>query len=329
VEFSEYSKILIIRLSSLGDILLTTPVISAIKVKYPQVKIDFLCRSEYKDVLENNPKVDNLIKLDRNYSLRNIRKTIRENKYDLIIDLQNNLRSKFISFKIARRVHYKKPYLKRFLLVNLKINKYRKTVTIPERYAEAFSDLNVASEDLELYLPEDNEIRLNNAYSYIGFCPGSRHITKMWPKEYFIELGNLLTEKGHKIVLFGGSEDRNICREICSEISGSIDLSNNNDLFSLAGNMQYCKLVICNDSGLMHTSVAMKVPVIAIFGSTVREFGFYPYGGKNLVLENKSLSCRPCSHIGRDSCPKGHLNCLKEITPAHVLKEFNKFINTI
>ena len=88
-----------------------------------------------------------------------------------------------------------------------------------------------------------------------------------------------------------------------------------------------CKTIICNDSGLMHAACAVKVPVIAIFGSTVKEFGFTPYRSKNLILENKSLTCRPCSHIGKSSCPKGHFKCMKEITPQSVHNSLIRFLD--
>jgi heptosyltransferase-2 len=151
----------------------------------------------------------------------------------------------------------------------------------------------------------------------------------MWPKEYYIELGNQLSKKGFKILLFGGKEDRDICSTLNDEIESSLDLSNDNDLIDLAANMKICKAVICNDSGLMHTALAVRVPVITIFGSTVKEFGFAPYKGHNLVLENNSVSCRPCSHIGLDECPKNHLDCMYGLDPNYVLNESLKFIETI
>jgi heptosyltransferase-2 len=149
----------------------------------------------------------------------------------------------------------------------------------------------------------------------------------MWPKEYYIELGEKLIANGFNIVLFGGKDDRQICQEISSNLSKCIDLCNDNDILQTAADMKMCRAIVCNDSGLMHAACAAKVPVIAIFGSTVQEFGFTPYGCKNLVLENKSLSCRPCSHIGRSSCPKHHFKCMTEIKPQLVFNNLLNFIN--
>ena len=110
-------------------------------------------------------------------------------------------------------------------------------------------------------------------------------------------------------------------------MNGAVDLSNNNDLINLAVNMKNCKAVVCNDSGLMHTALAVGSRVVAIFGSTVKELGFYPYKGDNLVLENNSLSCRPCSHIGLEKCPKEHFKCMNEIKPKIVFKQMLSFLS--
>jgi lipopolysaccharide heptosyltransferase II len=144
----------------------------------------------------------------------------------------------------------------------------------------------------------------------------------MWPQKYYIDLGNYLVKSGRTVVLFGGKDDKEICGEIAAEIHGAINLFNDNDLFKTAVDMKKCSALICNDSGMMHVACALKVPVVAIFGSTVSYFGFTPYKNKSIVLENESLSCRPCSHIGKDACPKHHFKCMTEITP---LSAFNKF----
>ncbi|MCF8412916.1 MAG: glycosyltransferase family 9 protein, partial [Melioribacteraceae bacterium] len=160
----------------------------------------------------------------------------------------------------------------------------------------------------------------------ISLCPGSKHFTKMWPAEYFIELGNELINMGFGVKLVGGKDDRTICAEISKGVLGSIDVSNDNDFEQICVELKKSPLVICNDSGLMHTATALDVPVISIFGSTVEEFGFFPYKSRNLVLENKGLSCRPCSHIGRNRCPKKHFKCMREIKPQMVIEALTKMM---
>ena len=328
MNLSNFNKILIIRLSSLGDILLTTPFLRTLKLSYPQIKIDFITRREYESTLKYNPHIENLIPLERNYKKEIFRSKIKNDNYDLIVDLQNNIRSRYLTSGLSSKtVRYKKPYLNRLLLVKLKINRFKEILPIPVRYANSIPDFKLDEKGLELFLPEDQVSDINN--NFIGLCPGSRHLTKMWPKEYFIELGNRLIEKNYNVALFGGKDDIEICTEISAKIKGSVNLSNNNDLIKLAVNMKVCKAIVCNDSGLMHTAIALNVPVISIFGSTVKEFGFFPYKGNNVVLENNLLSCRPCSHIGLDKCPKNHMNCLNKITPGTVFQAVLKISNNL
>lgn len=329
MNLSNFNKILIIRLSSLGDILLTTPFLRTLKLSYPHIKIDFIVRSEYESTLKFNPHINNLIPLERNYKKEKIKSKIKYDNYDLIVDLQNNIRSRYLTRGFSSKtVRYKKPYLDRLLLVKFKINRFKEIIPIPVRYANSIPNFKLDQKGLELFIPDEEKSVISDN-NLIGLCPGSRHLTKMWPKDYYIELGNQLTKNNYKVALFGGKDDMAICKEISSMVDGSINLSNNNDLIKLAVNMKSCRAIVCNDSGLMHTALALNLPVISIFGSTVKEFGFTPYKGKNIVLENNLLSCRPCSHIGLDECPKNHLDCLNKISPITVYNAVNKITNKI
>ena len=319
------NKILIIRLSSLGDILLTTPVIRAIKKRYPSAKIDFVVKKSFEDAVLYNSNLSKIYIYDKDQTQR-LTTELKSRSYDLIIDLQNNFRSRVLtrSLRTATK-RFRKPTLKKLLLVWFKINLLKNLKSIPQRYAEA-ANVELDSEGLDLILPNEILQSLDAQNKYIGFCPGAKHNTKRWLPEYFIELGNELIRRGYIIILFGGETEKELCDEISDRLSGSVNLQNNNDLFRIAASMKMCKLIVANDSGLMHAATAAGVPVAAIFGSTVKEFGFTPYGVKNLILENKSLSCRPCSHIGKASCPKLHFKCMKEIKPQSVLNELENFL---
>jgi len=303
-------RILIIRLSSLGDILLTTPLIRSIKSRYPNITIDFLLKEQYQNTLKQNKYISNL------FLYEDGQKILQQNNYDLIIDLHNNFRSRKVVNNLGvYSLQFKKNNFKKFLLVNLRINRLRSFPQIPVRYASTIPNFKLDDKGLDVFLPNDIKPNLKDGNKYIGFAPGSRHYTKMWPLEYYIELGKLLSENGYKIVLFGGKNDKQVCDKIKLDLSSSINLSNNDDLFKTAIDMKECSAIICNDSGLMHLVCGLKIPVLTIFGSTVKEFGFTPYKNQNVILENNSLNCRPCSHIGRSSCPKKHFNCMKELTP--------------
>ncbi len=321
-------KILIIRLSSLGDILLTTPFIRSLKNKHQSVQLDFILKKHYQDALKFNPHITNLFLYDtpkENISI--LISELKKEKYDLIIDLQNNFRSAEIvkSLKI-KTLKFNKRSFDKFLLVNFKINRLQDAPSIPERYSLTIPDFKLDDEGLELYTKNNSSDLLNGKEKIIGFVPGSRHFTKKWPKEYYEKLGTFLTKSGYTIALLGGKDDLAICHEISEKIVGSINLCNQDDLLQTCADMKECKVIVCNDSGLMHAACAMNIPVLAFFGSTVKEFGFFPYKNSNLILENNSLSCRPCSHIGRETCPKGHFRCMLDILPEKAFKAINTLI---
>lgn len=329
-ELSKLNKILIIRLSSLGDILLTTPFIRAIKSQFPDIKIDMLLREEYADVVKINPYLNKKFLFKKDDKSNNVLiEQLKNTNYELVIDLQNNLRSKkIVSSLKTTSVKFDKRSFDKFLLVNFKINKLKEAPQIPVRYSNTIQDLKLDKGGLDLFTDKSANEELIGNNSLIGFCPGARHFTKRWLKEYFVELGNKLTQDGYTIVLFGGRIDKEICEEINKAIPGSINLANDDDLLQTVADMKLCKVVVCNDSGLMHTATATGTKVIAIFGSTVKELGFAPYNCNNLILENNSLTCRPCSHIGRSNCPKKHFDCMKSIKPGFVFEKIQSIIST-
>ena len=287
-----------------------------------------LIREEYADVIKLNPYIEEKFFFSKevkdNYGLI---KELRIKNYELVIDLQNNLRSKkIISSLNIRNLKFSKRSFDKFLLVNFKINNLKEAPQIPIRYSSIIQNLKLDEQEVDLFTDKSANAEIDGKNNLIGFCPGARHFTKRWPKEYFIELGNKLEQSGYIIVLFGGKIDKEICAEIHKALPSSINLSNNDDLLQTAAEMKLCKAVVCNDSGLMHTASATGTKVIAIFGSTVKEFGFAPYNCSNLILENNSLTCRPCSHIGLSSCPKKHFDCMKLIKPQFVFEKLKVFL---
>ena len=321
------NTVLIIRLSSLGDILLTTPLIRSLKSKYPDIQIDFLLKEQYKGTVQHNPHLRSVYTLNENYD--ELAGIISKNKYDLIIDLQNNLRSHKLTRKTrSKKVRFKKHDIKKMLLVKFKINMLKGLPQIPVRYSNTIKGFNLDDKGLEIFIHEDKVSNLTDDRNYIGIAPGSRHFTKMWPSYYYIYLCKMLTVNDFTVVLLGGKKDKEICNEISELFPKAINLCNEDDILQTVTNMKKCRAIVCNDSGLMHAACAAGVPVVSFFGSTVKEFGFTPYNNKNLILENNSLSCRPCSHIGRDKCPKSHFNCMKEITPQMAFKNINLLLNT-
>lgn len=320
--------ILIIRLSSLGDVLLTTPLLSSIKQELPEANISFLVRKEYGDILRHNPQIDNLLELERSDdSFEEMIKIISSESYDLILDLQNNLRSKKLLTHCSGEVRkFKKHNIKKFLFVHCKIQMLKTLPPIPERYILDTGFRVNKSAKLELHLPDTVKPSVKGK-QLIGFCPGAKHYSKRYPYYAFIELGKMLQENGFMVVLFGGKDDYEVCNSIADALPDAMLATTENDIYQLAKDMQQCDAIVCNDSGLMHVACAMGVPVVTIFGSTVKEFGFAPYKNSHFLMENNYILCRPCSHIGKSECPKKHFKCMKTITPKSVFEHIKSLIS--
>ncbi len=300
----------------------------------PESEIDFLTKNNYSGVYKFNNRINNLLEIRDDFSNSDdIAEKIAKGGYNLVVDLQNNLRSSklLMGFK-GKVIRYKKEHLKKFLLVRTKINLLEDAPRIPVRYAEAisseaqFKGFMLDEEGCEISAPEGvEEILTAPGKGFIAIAPGSQHFTKRWPAEYFIILIEQIALAGNVPVLVGGESDKEICGLLHNE-GVTLNFSGKNDLIRLAGIIRGCRAIVCNDSGLMHLAAAVGTPIAAIFGSTVKEFGFFPYRCKNVVIELPGLRCRPCSHIGRSSCPKGHFKCMNELTPLFVLQKLNKLI---
>lgn len=306
--------------------LLTTPIVRLLKEKFIDSEIDFLIKKEFSDVYKFNPYISRIIEFSKS-NIDQIGKEISTKNYNLIIDLQNNFYSRRLTLNSHAEIkRFIKPTIKKLLLVYLKMDLLKNTKSIVERYAEV-ANVDLDANGLDFFLPKKSFRELNNRC--IGICPGAKHFTKRWLPEYFIEIGNSLIQKGYSVSIFGGTSDKSTCEQLEEKIKGAKNYQNENDLFATAENMKACSIIITNDSGLMHLASALKIPIVAIFGSTIKSFGFTPFGVKNVIVENNSLKCRPCSHIGRNYCPKKHFKCMKDVTPQLVLDHLQNFMKSL
>ena len=335
------SKILVIRFSSMGDIVLTSPLIRVLRKAFPDSRIDFLVKEEFADLVKYNPHLSSVITLKSGErdELTNLAKTLAASKYDLLFDLHNSLRSRYIrKYAYARSMRIvDKRVVRRFFLVNFKLNLYKEAAPVAERYLETAKDFGVKDDGkgLELFFPEVVGLAVSKRLAgfapegtgnIIGIAPAAKHATKRWLAERFIGYGVAThRERGSRFLVFGGNADEEYCGDITAKINsaaGSAIAFNAAGKFSIlesAAAIDYCDLMVTNDTGIMHIASARGKKILAIFGSTVKEFGFYPYRAENVVLENPTLSCRPCSHIGLEKCPNGHFKCMADITVADAL----------
>lgn len=339
---SPVNKILIVRFSSLGDIILTTLLIRTLRRSYPDALIDYLVKSEYADILRSNPHLSAIIQLRSSHQdeLKRLAQKVRAERYDLILDLHNSLRSRYLrTLARARAVKIvRKRVLPRTMLVNFKRNYYTDRVPVPIRYLETAARYSVVDDGagLEVFVPEDivssvsarlNRFGLDRYQTVIGVVPGARHFTKQWPMERFVEFGvKVSREHKAKLLVFGSTEESEYCGDIAHMINAEVGTNVAESLggiFSIletASAMEACSVVVTNDTGLMHLAAARRRPVVALFGSTVEEFGFFPFRTTSIVLERKELPCRPCSHVGRAECPEGHFKCMRDIAVLDVLE---------
>jgi lipopolysaccharide heptosyltransferase II len=327
-------RILIIRLSSMGDIILSTALVRMLRNKFPKATIDFLCAKQFSEIFAHNPHLNTVLKYDKDKSSSDIiswrNEYIKQNgKYDILIDLQNNLRSKIFRGGIYEDSYeIKKNRFRKLGLVFFK-RRFGQFKQIPEIYMEAFKSLEVKDDGigLELWLKNDgNEYPHNRfekkKYRKIAFAPGAHHFTKRWPPEKFVRLIFMVKEryKQTEIVLVGGKADKAITDVILAKTDMNvIDCTSSASILKTAEVIDECDLLITNDTGVMHIAAARQVPIIAIFGSTTADFGFTPFRSQFKIVEEE-LACRPCTHIGRSDCPKNHFKCMMEIEPERVLQ---------
>jgi len=337
-------RVLIIRLSSVGDIVLSSLLVRVLRQHFPQSEIDYLVKAEFSELMQHNPYLTRVIQFPTNgtfHDLRSLRRDIRQRNYGVIIDIHDSLRSRYLCFGAHRAVRIDKRRIARFFLVKFKWNLYGwfgGAPSVAERYLETVRQFGITNDDngLELFVPDSAHekvnaflasSRFNSSKPLIAVCPAAKHQNKMWPQERFAEAAATLgTDLNAGIVLFGsGPEEEYRARDIEDQIrkrAPEVPVLNGTGQLSLleaAALMDHCCLVFSNDSGLMHIAAARKRKILAIFGPTVQEFGFFPFGTTSSVVENATLSCRPCTHIGLPDCPKRHFKCMNDLSVSEVL----------
>lgn len=313
-------KILLIRLSSIGDIVLTSPVIRCIKQQLPGIEIHFLTKPGFRSILQANPYIDKLHLLAND--LNDTIDVLKAEQYDLIIDLHHNLRTLKIKQALGkvRAISYNKLNVQKWLLTALKINTLP-PVHIVDRYFNAIRPLGVVNDGkgLDYFIPAedhiaDHDIPAAQSLGYIGIVIGAALYTKKLPVE---KLRELCSQINYPIILLGGPEDRENGNAIAS--TDPVKIYNSCGKFSLnesADLVRKARLIISHDTGLMHIAAAFKKPIISIWGNTVPRFGMSPYFGNaaqlSIIKEVKGLWCRPCSKIGYGKCPLGHFKCMNK-----------------
>lgn len=311
-------KVLIIRFSSIGDIVLTTPVVRCLKQQLPETEIHYCTKINFKSIIENNPNISKTFFYDKNIS--DLITLLQAEKYDLIIDLHNNLRSLIIKLKLGVESRsFSKMNFQKWLLVKFKIDKMNESHVV-DRYMKTVAHLGVINDNkgLDYFIPQKDEVNINTfpeifQDGYTAYAIGGQHDTKKLPLHKMIELCNTIKEP---LVLLGGKEDYVIANQI-------IDACIKTNIYNACGQyslnqsasiIKQADKVISHDTGLMHIASAFKKNIVAIWGNTVPALGFAPYQTPFVSIQNNEISCRPCSKLGFKNCPKGHFKCMNDLT---------------
>lgn len=312
-------KILIVRFSSIGDIVLTTPVIRCLRQQL-NAELHFISKRSFRSVLMNNPYLHRIWSIDRDTD--EVIEELKAQKFDYIIDLHNNLRSRKLSISLGTPVmRFNKLNIQKWLLTVFRINRLPK-MHIVDRYLHTLRQLGVENDHKGLdYFCNDEDIEqaktklkehLLQPYAFDAFVLGGAHPTKVFPLN---KLREVITQYKQPIALLGGPAEEATGTLLASEFAHCVNFCGKSSLNVSAAILFFSRVVLSNDTGLMHIAAAMKKPILSVWGNTVPKFGMTPYYGDRsipaYVAEVENLGCRPCSKIGYGACPKGHFHCMQ------------------
>jgi ADP-heptose:LPS heptosyltransferase len=312
-------KILVIRFSSIGDIILTTPVIRALKQQRPDDEVHYLTKSSFSSILDNNPHIDKLITFEHSY--KEVLPDLKRENYDRVIDLHHNIRTLKLKMALGKpSTSFPKLNIRKWLLVRFK-KVSMPDVHVVDRYFKAVEKLGVKNDQkpCEFHLKEHDLVSVQKEFglekgSFLAVAIGAQFFTKRMPPHKLVEV---LEQVEQPVVLCGGPMDQAFADDVIKALPnqkmysacGSFSLAQSASIVSQSS------AILTNDTGLMHIATCFGIPVISVWGNTIPELGMYPYypkeQGKFVVHEVNNLSCRPCSKIGFQQCPKGHFKCME------------------
>jgi len=311
-------KVLIIRFSSIGDIVLTTPIIRCLKKEFGErVSIDYLTKKQYASLLEANPYLNTIYTIEE--STREVQTTLKENAYDYIVDLHKNVRSKRIAKKLSGAYStFFKLNKEKWLLTNFKVDRMP-NIHIVDRYFEALTPLGVRNDGqgIDYFIPENAYYSIEQVAEdmpFIAVAIGAQFATKQMPFDKTIAV---LKKTDMPLVLLGGKDDEEKALRIEKALENRevVNLCGKLNLNQSASVLKQAKVLLTHDTGLMHIAAAFGIKIVSVWGNTVPKLGMYAYLPKNPSLlkthEVSGLSCRPCSKIGYQKCPKKHFKCMQ------------------
>jgi ADP-heptose:LPS heptosyltransferase len=312
-------KVLVVRFSSIGDVVLTTPVVRCLKEQVPSIEIHFITKKSFSTVLEGNPYISKVITIES--SVKEVIDELKNENYDYVVDLHNNIRTLKLKRALGvKSAAFPKKNIPKFLLTKFKINRLPK-IHVVDRYFEATSFFSIKPDGkpCDFFLSIEDEVDLASYQltpkKYIAVAMGAQFGTKQIPIELLL---NVLKEQSAPIVLLGGKMDIERSQALKDSLNTQnvIDFCGKLSLRASAFMTSQAQCLLSGDTGLMHIASAFETPIVSVWGNTVPDFGMYPYAPLHQEIysihEVKDLSCRPCSKIGYQSCPKKHFHCMNQ-----------------
>jgi lipopolysaccharide heptosyltransferase II len=316
-------SVLVLRFSSVGDVILTAPAIAALRAAWPATRIIYAVKGSLRHLVAHNPNVHQVVSLDAGDSLVGFSRRLRALRYGALLDLHGKIRSRLLRALLPRtpRVVWHKRELSETLAVKLGLRTYRAPMHFADRYHLAVERLvgrPLDRGELRYYLgPDDQRIAdqrlcaagVDLVRPMIGISPGANWETKRWPAGRFAELAKRAIAAGYQVVVAGGLSETRLGAEIAAAAPKVVDLCGQLDLRGLGGFISRCSAFVANDSGPMHMARALGVPTLAFFGST--DPGMFDFRGHAFMFAG--VPCSPCSFFGRSRCPRGHFRCMLDL----------------
>lgn len=319
-------RVLCVRFSSIGDVLLTTPLLRALRRRHPDAELFFVTKRAMAPLVAANPHLDDVIALAPGQSLGDLARRLRALSPTHALDLHGSLRSSALRLLVpgARWSGYSKRKIARRTLIATKIDVYGTHVPVAERYFEAARRIDVKPDGgpPEFAIAPEVTVRVDRwlrehgltEKPFAALAPGAAHATKRWPLAHWQRLVRQLDERGYGLVALGGPGDREIAGELGPSV---VNAAGGFGLQETGAALARARVLVSGDTGVMHMATGVGTRVVALFGPTVEAFGFFPYKARAVVLE-RDMSCRPCSTMGTARCPLGHHRCLEDVLPDHV-----------
>ncbi|MFT4599205.1 MAG: ADP-heptose:LPS heptosyltransferase [Bacteroidia bacterium] len=320
-------KILIIRLSSIGDIVLTTPVIRCTRAAYPDAEIHFLIKKSFVSLVEHNPNLNTIKPYEK--ALENeLVQQLQSESYDLVIDLHKNVRTRrLIKTLNTKSISYNKENIRKWLFVNFKID-VLPDVHIVDRYFASLKRVNILNDNkgIDFFYSPKFQLDLSD-YSlvkkeYTVITVGGTYFTKQIPERILMSLFKRLN--GDIVLIGAGKSDATKAEQLTQNIPNKrvYNLCNQLSIEQSAYLIENAKSIITSDTGMMHIAAAFDTPIEAIWGNTNPSFGMYAYRPQqsNITNHKVQLNCNPCSKLGSDKCPRGHFNCMNMQNVEQIVK---------